>query len=567
MKKDSVTKIIGTFLCKKYYLLSAILIFAYLFAFVIFGENTYVLLFDNLDSYVVWHKTLIESGLLVADNLEDISVMGGASRVSLGNELNLMLWLNYIFEPYFAYVTNQVILRLVAFFGFILLLNRYVFWKEQQRYSYVVATLYCLLPFYPNLGISIAGLPLITYVFLNLRSQIAVKSDWIILTLFPFYSSFQHSMLFYIVFVAIVFLYDLFKKNGAKDLFLGLLIFCSIFVVVNYRLFDLYLFTPEFVSHRVERGSDSYGFVRAILSSGKHFVLGQYHAHSVHLLFLPFVLIIFLLNFFTMKIDKIFVGIVILNGLLSIIYGFWYYQNVVIMKEAFSWMNLLNFSRFSYMTPFVWYILFALSIRYYLKNFEHGYKHLLIIIIAFFCFVSIIFKSDFVNEYRTNKITFKEFYSEALFKKIEKFIGKNKVEYKVVSIGIHPAISRYNGFSTLDGYLPIYSLEYKHKFRKIIEPELDKSEDYHKKYFDQWGSRYYILSSQLGRNWVNKKNNNPDLEIELNTSALYDLGGRYIFSANKIVNESYNNLALVEVFEEKNSPWRVHLYEILKHSN
>lgn len=550
----------------RYLLFSLFLLVAYLAPFLIFGENTYVLLFDNLDSYIVWHRTLIESGLIFENNLREVPIMMGASRVSLGNELNLVLWLNYIFEPYQAYVTNQILLRVIAFIGFLLLLNKYVFSEDFKKYSYLTAVLFSLLPFYPNIGIGIAGLPIITYVFLNLRNETATKIDWVILVIFPFYSSFQHSMIFYIMVVSLVFLYDLVKKNRIKNLFIGLIVLSSMYVIVNYRLFDIYFFTPEFIAHRVERGGDSYGFLRAILSSGKHFVLGQYHAHSVHFFFLPFVLTMFFFNIITKKIDKVFVGLLFLNGLISLIYGFWYYDTVALMKDNNAWMNALNWTRISYLAPFIWYSLFALSIRYYLKNFEFKHKQTIIVNIALLVLVSIIYKSDFLYELRTNKITYKEFYSESLFGKIDLFIEENKDEYKdeykVVSIGIHPAIARYNGFTTLDGYLPLYSIDYKHKFREIIEPELDKSENYHKKYFDEWGSRFYILSSQLGRNWVNTKDNNPDIDIELNTAALYNLGGRYILSANKILNENYNSLKLIQTFEDSESPWKVYLYEV-----
>ena len=66
----------------------------------------------------------------------------------------------------------------------------------------------------------------------------------------------------------------------------------------------------------------------------------------------------------------------------------------------------------------------------------------------------------------------------------------------------------------------------------------------------------------MGRNWVNKKNNNPDIEIELNTMALFELGGRYIFSANKILNSADNKLQLIQVFEEHESPWMIYLYQV-----
>ena len=548
-------------LTNRYFLISVVLLLAYVSVFFIFGQNTYVLIHDNLDSFVPWHKTLIESGLLFKNNSHEVTIMGGASRISLGNELNIMLWLNYIFDPYPAYVANQVIIRITAFIGFLLLLRRYIFGENLGNYSFIIALLFSVLPFYPNFGIGIAGLPLITYVFLNLRDNVATALDWIILITFPFYTSFPSTGLFYIIFVGFVFLYDVIKRDVSKELFTGLFIIGSLYLIINYRLFYLFIFDPDYVSHRVERVSDSYGLIRAVLISGKHFVLGHYHAHSIHWIFLPFVLIMFLFNIIAKNKDKTFVGLFALNVAISVIYGFWYYEGIALMKESYTWMNLLNLSRFSYLAPFVWYVLFAISIRYYFQKFNPSYGNKLVFVLSFLVFVSIVFKSDFANEYRKNKITYKEFYSEALFREIDLFIGKNKDEYKVVSIGIHPSIARYNGFSTLDGYLTIYPLNYKHKFRKIIEPELDKNKKL-EKYYDEWGSRFYIFSSELGKNWLNTKYNNPSIAIELNTWHLYDLGGRYIFSANEILNGSDNKLRLIRTFEEKESPWKVYLYEV-----
>ena len=152
-------------LTNRYFLASVILLLAYVSVFFIFGQNTYVLIHDNLDSFVPWHKTLIESGLLFANNSHEVTIMGGASRISLGNELNVMLWLNYIFDPYQAYVANQVIIRITAFTGFLLLLNRYIFAKDLKNSTFVIALLFSLLPFYSNFGFGIAGLPLLHTYF------------------------------------------------------------------------------------------------------------------------------------------------------------------------------------------------------------------------------------------------------------------------------------------------------------------------------------------------------------------------------------------------------------------
>src|SRR5699024_9806710 len=76
------------------------------------------------------------------------------------------------------------------------------------------------------------------------------------------------------------------------------------------------------------------------------------------------------------------------------------------------------------------------------------------------------------------------------------YIGKETDTYKVGSAGLYPSIALYNGFYCIDGYSNNYSLEYKHEFRKIIENELNKNESL-KAYFDDWGNRCYLFSSEI----------------------------------------------------------------------
>lgn len=73
-----------------------------------------------------------------------------------------------------------------------------------------------------------------------------------------------------------------------------------------------------------------------------------------------------------------------------------------------------------------------------------------------------------------------------------------------------------------------------------------------------WGSIFYILSSELGRNWLNTK----DRALPINIEPLFNMGGRYIISANKIVNASENSLILEKFFEDALSPWKIYLYKI-----
>jgi hypothetical protein len=75
---------------------------------------------------------------------------------------------------------------------------------------------------------------------------------------------------------------------------------------------------------------------------------------------------------------------------------------------------------------------------------------------------------------------------------LKKGVGKPIQDYRVVSIGLHPAVAQYNGLYTLDTYNNFYPLSYKHQFLNIIAPELNKNKSL-KSYFDLWGGRCYIF--------------------------------------------------------------------------
>ena len=101
----------------------------------------------------------------------------------------------------------------------------------------------------------------------------------------------------------------------------------------------------------------------------------------------------------------------------------------------------------------------------------------------------------------------------------------------MASIGIHPAISQYNGFYTLDTYNNFYPLSYKHQFRKIIEKELAKNKTI-RNYFDQWGGRVISLQHNLENDYMIKKDSKRHLKnLQLNTEVFKEMGGQlYFFS-------------------------------------
>ncbi len=551
------------FLQSRLYVITSIaVVILYILPLVILGENSYIYIHDVLDSHPSWAKTLAESGQIFAPSNNLIDSFMNTPRGSLGDEFNIILWLFYFFDPYTAYVLNQILIRIVAFIGMYLLMDKYIFKSTQKSYSASLAMLYALLPFYAFGGLSVAGLPLITYVFLNIRNNSATKKDWLILVSFPFYSSFVFTMMFFIIVTGFVWIYDIIKKTISWRFTLALILFGLIYLILNYRLLEVFIFGTDWISHRTDWTKEHYGFLSAMKQSIIHFIMGQYHAHSLHLLFAPFVGVVFLINLFANNKNKLLIGLVILNIVISLWYGFWGYEGWETLREKYSILTALNLSRFHFLTPLIWYVLFGLSIKYLVDNYSFKYRNILIYFFIAITTLYLFYKSDFIHEYRNSGITYKQFFAQSLFKDINSYIDKDKSSFKVASIGIHPSIARYNGYYTLDGYMVSYPLEYKKKFRNIISPELKKDESL-SKYFDDWGSRCYIFSSDVGGNFLRKKDEVYPINIDLNTTAFYEMEGRYIFSSYEILNANKNYMKLLKVFTDDKSAWDIYLYEII----
>ena len=164
-------------------------------------------------------------------------------------------------------------------------------------------------------------------------------------------------------------------------------------------------------------------------------------------------------------------------------------------------------------------------------------------------------------------LSFRDYYALGVMEQVEEYLfettGQSPAEYRVVSLGIDPAAALYQGFYCLDGYSNNYSLEYKHAFRKILEPELERS-DYLRAYFDNWGNRCYLFSSECPGYYTIEKNGFSFQDYRLNTEALAELGGDYLLSAAYIKNAEEQGLALLreEPFETEDSYYRIFVYQI-----
>jgi hypothetical protein len=132
---------------------------------------------------------------------------------------------------------------------------------------------------------------------------------------------------------------------------------------------------------------------------------------------------------------------------------------------------------------------------------------------------------------------------------------------------MHPSVTEFNGFYTLDGYLSTYPLSYKLQFRRIIAKELDKDATI-RDYFDGWGNRCYVFTSEFGIDSLFPGKDHKILHnLQLDTGQLRAMGGEYVISAAYIENSEQHGLRFEKQFSSPGSFWDIYLYEVLPPMN
>ncbi|MDW7615633.1 DUF6044 family protein [Peribacillus simplex] len=549
---------------RKQILFALLVIILYLSPLLILGENAHIRVHDNLDSNLAWYKVLSESGELFGSiNAKIPQIMNGLPRNAFGSEFSIIVWLHALFPTIVAYAISQALTRFIAFFGMYILLKKHFITGRQSGWIRVGTSLaFALTPFWPSGMLSTLGMPLALWAFLNIRNKDHSWKNYLVLTLLPLYSSIVLGFFFFLVAMGLLWITDVIRRKGWNlRFFLSIVYMTFIFGLVEYRLIASFIFDSE------PNSRDEYFHARLPLEwviklTFKNFVLGHTHVMTVHaLIILPitaFALYIILIKKLWRQ-EKVFVFLFGLNFMLSAWYAFWFYKGWLPLTERFHTLDTFNFARFHFLRPMVIYLGFALAIKIIWEHSEFAKKTLLI-----FIAVQIMVLMGFNEEISNNKKpSFKEFYAESLFQDIEEHIGLPQKEYRVASIGLHPAIAQFNGFYTLDSYNNFYPLTYKHQFRQIIENELAKNKNI-RIYFDEWGGRCYLFADELGKHYMFKKSSKKELDnLEINVDPFKGLGGKYIFSAVPINNAKENGLELDRIFTKKGTVWKIHLYRVI----
>tara|TARA_B110000879_G_C11134136_1_gene497340 strand:- start:208 stop:1797 length:1590 start_codon:yes stop_codon:yes gene_type:complete len=463
----------------KYLIVSISILAVYLLPYYYDIENSKFLIHDNLDSNIVWFKNLAESGFLFShfDGLIERTHCG-LPRSFYPTDLNIIPILFWVFPAINAYCVLQILMHLIAFLGMYFLSKDYLFKNnlyEEQKSCYL-ALIFSLVPFWPSGALTITGQPLLLWSFINLIQNKNNFFSWLIIFLFPFFSSLILGNLFLVSTGFIAYLiYSLKKSNINWNIISAFFLITMLSVIIEHRVFELF-FIDKVSLQRIYSQSNTINFNGLVGISFHQIMKGQYHFFCR---IWPFMPIFICVNYFYLKVKSIKINILRIFILIIILSILTTAKDLDIAIFYFPFLKSFN-PRFISVNNILWFIIFGLSIMKFHKNPKFikviSYPILFLILInSFFNFFSNDFQ-DFdsiensfyhtyvIKESRTHK-TFNEFYKIDEFKKINNFFDNSMI---ICCVGILPEVAQFNSLKTFGGYYPFYPQEYCLKFNSII---------------------------------------------------------------------------------------------------
>lgn len=561
----------------------------------VLGEEAVFAYHDQLDgemiAYILQAKHLWDGDILP-------EFLGGASKTALTLPAPGCVLLFRVFSPLSALCIMQIAGRLVGYVG-MYLLSRKVTGSDLA--SLIAGGFYAMLPFLPVYGLSQFGLPLLLWFILRVRETDRKKTVVSAAVYMIFYALNSSLVLvgFAVLAVLAVWILLEFVRSGKTKqyrtgLFMGICWLCAVLVylLTNRSLLGQMMGAEgSAVSHKAEyvlaaEGFGS-GFWRALLYGGQHsedYHLGFMWLAAAVLLFISFAGVSWLKDACFMKMRRAMCAALACNIFLTGISALWNCEAGVAVRGMLGTLGAFQLDRLLWLCPCLWYLLLGCLTACVLRLLKEKKRFaktvgvlgcILTLASLGVTGIQILKNSDVkanLQKLRNEDygaMSYSDYYALGVLDQVrdflEEYTGKGPADYRVVSLGIDPAAALYHGFYCLDGYSNNYSLEYKHRFRRVIAPALSESE-YLRAYYDEWGNRCYLFGTESPGYYTIEKGGFYFQHLECDTQALREMGGNYLFSAAYIANSEELGLTLLreKPFETEESYYRIFLYEIQK---
>lgn len=565
------------------------LLIVQLAVFLIFREESYLQVHDNLDLFMAHYRMISRNHAWFSHGVT-LPMLHGVSRDLLGSEWNLYNLCYILLPGVYAYLTGYFLKILIGFFSFLLLAKE----VYAERFSQALAVLipaacaFSMIPVFPTYGIAFTSVPLILYLSIRLyrSAQLSVKKRlllYLCVFLYPLLSYFSYHGFFilcYLLLAAI--LLSVRDRRPCIPLFVAVIVLSAGYILFEYRLFYAMLFDSA-VTIRTTMSHGDMTLSQSLLAGVNEFVKASFHSQDSHTyLVLPVVLAGGLVwNIRALYTKKKEETLTLFNlTLLWIVFnclnfGLYLWRPYrTLLETLVPKLTGFEFARTSYFNTFLWYA--ALALVLVRLSFARHAKALPASLLAgMLAALIVMFVPQVYNDFydtcynqayrilkkgETTYLNYREFYSEDLFDHIREDLGYDGAWS--CAYGLHPSVLNYNGIATLDGYLGMYPQSYKEAWRRVIAPALETAE-WNRAYFDSWGARV-VLCSASDENTYAPLRNLPlqDTRLVADTEALKELGCTYIFSRIAFSNADEAGLTLEKVYEGFGSPYTIYVYTL-----
>lgn len=556
-----------------------------------FGDKSYITIHDNLDLFIPHLNMLKHTGTFFTHG-DTLPILGGVTRNDFGSEFYLYNLLFAIFPAFYAYMTGYFLSIAVSMISVYLLAKDVLpDYKTYKPFILLFGMLYGILPVFPTYGLAFASIPLVVLILHKIYKSKNI-CYYMLLFLYPVVSYFSYFGFFILGYLVLFTIGDwIHKKKPNTGLLIAIPVLFAGYALLEYRLFSSMLFSDTVtIRSTMNMGDLNLKEIGNTIWDG--FLNSTFHAGDSHKYFVLPVVVLSVIIQNTLYIKrkewkKITLDILNLLFLFilfnCVIYGIYYYKPLRdLITKLIPPLEGFQYYRTIFFNPFLWYALLFLIVKRLYEKGLHNKKlsntktfvfklsactiSILSILVVVFTPANYndFYNTCYYNAYRIIKqkpvdmLNYHEFYSEDLFTLIREDIDYNG-EY-AAAYGFHPAVLTYNGISTLDGYLGMYSQEYKENFRKIIAPALDRSE-YYRNYFDTWGARAYIFPGFDSNSYLPSRTLTlPDQNLYIDTEAFKALHGVYLFSRFELSNAREISLSLVGEYTEESSPYVIYVY-------
>ncbi len=549
----------------------------------ILGEGSYVEIHDQVDGEIL--NYIYQAKYLFAGDIIP-EFMNGMAKASMLPPAPFGVLFYRVLSPFWAFVAMQWFVLLVGFVGMYFLCKKC---GVHEEIGFLVAVLFAYMPFYPTYGLAALGQPLLVLCFWKMLESGKKLLPLLGVVLYAGFSSLTLIGYLWIVLGTLSVLYFLLvrkdkKKTGGVAVATGLL--TLVYLATNLDLLRA-LLGKGFVTHREEFELTA---TANLWEKGKELLLdGGSYSKVYSLLILGMAALVIVLGCWELcgkKREGVFTKhLRHISLLLGTIFAgiaaavLWNSEWIVaVRKQMGGIVESFQADRIYWTFPFLWMLLLAYVLSALYRAFGQYRKILpkLMAIVGIGLLLlgegAQIFRDSTLNKNMRlvllenyEQVTWEALYMEDTFGRIEQAIGEDKGGYSVVSLGLYPSVALYNGFTCADGYSNNYDLSYKHQFRRMMADELAEHEETGK-YFDEWGNRLYLASSQYGMNaMIGKDAGLSYAELDYNTAAMKELNVKYLFAAAPIENAGELGMELLtgSPFCEETDYYAIWVYRIL----